>query len=319
MKFKSLSMKTELENLLSDIEYISRAAAIACFHWIGRGDEKAADAAAVNAMRQAFNQIAASGTVVIGEGERDKAPMLYIGEKLGRGGMEIDIAVDPLEGTTLCAHALDNAVSVLAIAETGSMLHAPDVYMAKIAVGPGLPTGVIDLDASCAENLHSLAQAKKCKPEELCVTILNRPRHQQLIAEIRDVGAQIKLIHDGDVMGVIEIALPDAQTDMYIGIGGAPEGVLAAAALKCLGGQMQTRILFDDDIQRTRAHKMGIVDLGRKYYINDMVGSDVLFAVTGVTNGLLHGVKATREGFSTHSLIMSSRLELLKYIETTTL
>jgi len=297
---------------------VTEAAALASSHWTGRGEEKAADQAAVNAMREALNGLAIDGTVVIGEGERDKAPMLYIGEKVGTGeGPEIDIALDPLEGTTLCAHAGPNSLAVMAMAEHGGFLHAPDVYMDKIAVGGGLPDGVVDLDATVAENLKNLARAKQKEIADLTVVVLKRDRHAEKIAKLREAGCRVQLIPDGDVAGVIATATATTGIDMYFGIGGAPEGVLAAAALRCIGGQMQARLLFDgEDEQKERAKRMGIADLNRKYTMLDMARGDVMFSATGVTDGsMLKGVKRWNGGASTHSLVMRSATGTVRFIE----
>jgi fructose-1,6-bisphosphatase II / sedoheptulose-1,7-bisphosphatase len=298
---------------------VSEAAALACSRWIGLGDEKAADQAAVNAMREALNGLTINGTVVIGEGERDKAPMLYIGEKVGTGeGPAIDIALDPLEGTTICATGGPNSLAVLAMAEHGGFLHAPDVYMDKIAVGGGLPDNVVDLDASAKENLTNLAKAKKCDISDLMVIILERDRHEELIAKTREAGARVQLIGDGDVAGVIACASQGVDGDMYRGIGGAPEGVLAAAALRCIGGQFQGRLLFDDDEQRERATRMGVTDLDKKYVMKELASGDVMFAATGVTDGaMLRGVKRWNGGASTHSIIMRSKTGTVRPIEAT--
>jgi fructose-1,6-bisphosphatase II / sedoheptulose-1,7-bisphosphatase len=297
---------------------VTEAAALSCYKWIGHGDEKAADQAAVTAMRQALNTLSIDGIVVIGEGERDKAPMLYIGEQVGSGGPGIDIALDPLEGTTLCAHAAPNSLAVIAMAEKGNFLHAPDVYMDKIAVGGGLPEGIVDLDRSPTENLNALAKAKGCAVSDIMVCVLDRPRHKKLIADLRSAGANIKLIDDGDVAGVIATTAPlETGVDMYMGIGGAPEGVLAAAALRCVGGQMQARLLFgDDEEQKERAKRMGIADLDRKYNLFDMASGDVMFAATGVTDGsMLKGVRKTPKGAYTHSVVMRSKTGTVRYVE----
>lgn len=298
---------------------VTEAAALACSHLIGRGDEKAADQAAVNAMREALNGLDINGTVVIGEGERDKAPMLYIGEKVGSGnGPAIDIALDPLEGTTICATGGPNSLAVLAMAEHGGFLHAPDVYMDKIAVGGGLPDGVVDLDASPKENLANLAKAKGRSIADLTVVILDRERHKELIAKTREAGARVQLIGDGDVAGVIATTSAATGADMYCGIGGAPEGVLAAAALRCIGGQFQGRLLFADDEQRERAKRMGVSDLSKKYTMIELASGDVMFAATGVTDGsMLRGVKRWQGGASTHSIIMRSKTGTVRTIEAT--
>jgi fructose-1,6-bisphosphatase II / sedoheptulose-1,7-bisphosphatase len=293
--------------LVLEMVRVTEAAAVAASRLIGRGDEKAADAAAVEAMRLAFNELDFEGTVVIGEGERDEAPMLYIGEKVGRGiGPKIDIALDPLEGTTITAKAGPNALAVLAIAEEGGLLNAPDVYMDKIAVGPGYPEGVIDLSKSPTENVQAVAAAKGCAPGDLLVCMLDRPRHQALIAELRALGCGIQLIPDGDVAGVIATTDPDTGIDLYMGSGGAPEGVLAAAALRCVGGQLQGRLIFRNDEERARAARWGIEDLNRIYTLTDLARGDVIFAATGVTDGsLLQGVKRRRDGTMTiESVVM---------------
>lgn len=304
-------------NFAMEAVRVTEAAALASYKWMGLGDEKAADQAAVNAMRRALNTLSIDGTVVIGEGERDKAPMLYIGEKVGAGqGPEIDIALDPLEGTTICATGGPNSLAVMAMAEKNGFLHAPDVYMDKIAVGGGLPKGVVDLDESPLTNLKNLAKAKKCEVSELVVCILERERHNEIIAAVREAGARIMLIGDGDVAGVIATANPDTSVDMYMGIGGAPEGVLAAAALRCVGGQMQGRLIFNDSEQRDRAKRMGITDLSKKYSLEEMAKGNVMFAATGVTNGsMLDGVKRFAGGASTHSVVMRSKTGTVRYIK----
>jgi fructose-1,6-bisphosphatase II / sedoheptulose-1,7-bisphosphatase len=275
----------------------------------GRGAEKAADQAAVDAMRRELNKLPIDGTVVIGEGELDEAPMLFIGEKVGtRSGPKMDIAVDPLEGTTLCAKNMPGAIATVAMAEGGTLLHAPDVYMEKIAIGPGYPKGVVDLDAPAGENILNLAKAKGVKPENITALLLDRPRHADLIAAIRKTGAAVSLITDGDVAGVIHTAEPmSTGIDIYLGIGGAPEGVLAAAALRCIGGQMQCRLILDTEERRERAKKMGIKDPRKKYQIEDMVRGDCLFAATGVTDGaMLRGVKFRKELIETETVVMRS-------------
>jgi len=296
---------------------VTEAAALSASRWTGLGDEKAADQAAVNAMREALNGLQIEGTVVIGEGERDKAPMLYIGERVGTGtGPKIDIALDPLEGTTLCATGGPNSLAVVAIAEHGNFLHAPDVYMDKIAVGGGLPDGVVDLDASPEENIKNLAKAKKCDVSDVTVMVLNRTRHEERIARLRAAGARVFLLQDGDVAGVIATATRDTGVDMYLGIGGAPEGVLAAAALRCIGGQMQGRLLFSEEDEKQRASRMGITDFDRKYSLLDMAKGDVMFAATGVTDGaMLKGVKRFEGGASTHSIVMRASTGTVRYIE----
>lgn len=295
---------------------VTEAAAIAASVQIGRGDEHAADLAAVEAMRSAFNSLPISGTVVIGEGERDEAPMLYIGEKVGSGGLAIDIALDPLEGTTLTAKALPNALAVMAMAEPGTLLNAPDTYMDKIAIGGGYPDGIIDLDADPKENILALAKAKGVKPREITACIMDRPRHEKLIAAVRDVGAAVRLITDGDVAGVIATSDPATGIDIYIGIGGAPEGVLAAAALRCVGGQIQTRLVFRNDDERARAAKWGITDLKRKYSLTDMASGDVVFAATGVTDGsMLQGVHMNGKFIMTESVVMRSATRTVRWIK----
>ncbi len=296
---------------------VSEAAAIAAAAQIGLGDEKKADQVAVDAMRTALNKVAMDGTVVIGEGERDEAPMLYIGEKVGRGsGPKIDIALDPLEGTTLTAKAGSNALAVLAFAEAGCLLNAPDVYMDKIAVGGGLPENVVDLDATPAENLAALAAAKGCEVAALTACILDRPRHEELIARVREAGARIKLITDGDVAGGIATTVPETGIDIYMGSGGAPEGVLAAAALRCIGGQIQGRLLFRNDDEKERARRLGVTDLDRKYGILDMAKGDVIFSATGVTDGwMLDGVHPVADGHITQSLVLRSATGTSRWIK----
>jgi len=304
--------------LVLEVVRVTEAGAIAASKLTGRGDEKAADAAAVEAMRTAFNDLPIDGTVVIGEGERDEAPMLYIGEKVGSGnGPKVDIALDPLEGTTICAKAMPNALAVLAISGEGGLLNAPDVYMDKIAVGGGLPEGVIDLDKSISDNVHDVAKAKGKQANEVMVCVLDRPRHAKLIAELRDLGCGVTLIGDGDVAGVIATTDKATGIDMYIGSGGAPEGVLAAAALRCIGGQMQGRLLFRNDDERARAHKWGITDLNRKYTMMDMASGDVIFAATGVTDGsMLRGVHTTKDGITTDTVTMRSKTKTIRRVQT---
>ena len=289
---------------------VSEAAAIASVSLIGRGDEKAADEAAVNAMREQLNLLDIAGTVVIGEGERDEAPMLYIGEEVGTGnGPGVDIALDPLEGTTLTAKDMPNALTVIAMGPKGSMLHAPDVYMEKLAVGPGFSPKLLSLDMSPYERVQILAEAKNCDPSDITVCILERPRHQDMIEQVRSTGAAIRLISDGDVAGVMHCA--EAETtgiDMYMGIGGAPEGVLAAAALKCMGGQIHGRLLFRNDDERLRAEKVGISNLSQIYSRDDMVTQDVIFAATGVTSGsLLEGIKREITHITAETILMRSK------------
>ena len=305
-------------NLALEAVRVTEAAALAASKLMGRGDEKAADQAAVDAMRKALNVLNIDGTVVIGEGERDEAPMLYIGEKVGRGGTKIDIALDPLEGTTITAKGGANALAVVALASEGGFLNAPDVYMDKIAVGGGLPDGVVDLDATVKENLTSLAKVKQVDISDLVACILDRPRHAELIAKVREAGARIMLISDGDVSGVIATSQPTSGVDIYMGSGGAPEGVLAAAALRCIGGQIQGRLLFRNDDEKSRAKRWGIEDLDRKYGLMELAGGDVMFAATGVTNGaMLRGVRRFHGGAYTHSIIMRSKTGTVRTIEAT--
>jgi len=304
-------------NLALEMARVTESAALSASLLAGRGDEKQADQVAVNAMRRELNMLDIDGTVVIGEGERDEAPMLFIGEKVGTGkGPKVDIALDPLEGTTITARGGNNALAVIAFAQAGGFLNAPDVYMDKIAVGGGLPKDLVDLDAAPAENLKNLAKAKRTEIAELHVCILDRPRHQELIAKVRATGARIMLIGDGDVFGVIATSQPDTGIDMYVGSGGAPEGVLAAAALQCIGGQMQGRLLFRNDDEKGRAHKIGIKDLNHKYTMDELAHGDVMFAASGVTNGtMLRGVRRFPGGAVTHTVIMRSRTGTVRYIE----
>ncbi len=306
--------------LVLEMVRVTEKAAIAASTMIGRGDEKAADAAAVEAMRDALNSLYMDGTVVIGEGERDEAPMLYIGEKVGSApgkGPKIDIALDPLEGTTITAKAGPNALAVLAAAEGGNLLNAPDTYMDKIAVGPGYPDGVIDLNKSVRENVEALAAAKGVKPSEIIACVLDRPRHEKIIAELRALGCGIMLIPDGDVAGVIATTDPDTNIDIYLGQGGAPEGVLAAAALRCVGGQFQGRLVFRNDDERARARKWGIEDLDRVYDLHDLVKGDCIFAATGVTDGsLLGGVKRRRDGrLTTETIVMRASTGTVRWVK----
>lgn len=305
--------------LVLEVGRVTEGAAIAAARLRGRGDVKAADKVAVDAMRKELGRINIDGVVVIGEGEMDEAPMLYIGEKVGTGkGPKVDIAVDPLEGTTICAKAMPNALAVLAIAERGGLLHAPDMYMSKIAVGPGLPDGVVDLDASAEDNIHALAKAKGVPVEEITACILDRPRHADLINAVRATGAAIQLIPDGDIAGVIWTTDPD-QTgiDIYMGSGGAPEGVLAAAALQCTGGQMQGRLLPQSDAEHERAEKMG-ASISKKYLIGDMAHGDVIFSATGVTSGsLLEGVHFHGDFAETETIVMRSRTGTVRRVKTT--
>jgi len=303
-------------NLALEAVRVTEAAALSASRLMGRGDEKAADQAAVDAMRQALNSLAIDGTVVIGEGERDEAPMLFIGEKVGTGqGPRIDIALDPLEGTTITAKGGSNALSVIAMAEAGGFLNAPDVYMDKIAIGSGWGD-VVDLDETPKANLVNLAKAKKAELSDLVVCILDRPRHSELIARVREAGARIMLISDGDVSGVIATSRPDSGVDIYMGSGGAPEGVLAAAALNCIGGFMQGRLLFRNDDERGRARRFGISDFDRKYSLYDLAHGEVMFAATGVTNGtMLQGVRRFAGGAVTHSMVMRSKSGTVRIIE----
>ncbi|MGZ0187419.1 MAG: class II fructose-bisphosphatase [Alphaproteobacteria bacterium] len=305
-------------NLALEAVRVTEFAALAASRLMGRGDEKAADQAAVDAMRSALNSLDIDGKVVIGEGERDEAPMLYIGEKVGTGkGPKIDIALDPLEGTTITAKGGANALAVIAMAEDGGFLHAPDVYMDKIGVGPGLPKGIIDIDNTPTVNLNQLAEAKGVSVPDLVVCILDRPRHQELIEEVRNSGARIMLISDGDVSGVIATTNEESGVDIYIGSGGAPEGVLAAAALRCIGGQFQGRLLFRNDDERGRAHRLGVEDLHRKYDLEELASGDVMFAATGVTSGsMLAGVRRVGKGVSTQSLVMRSKTGTVRKLET---
>ena len=307
-----------LERILSlEIVRVTERAAVSAARLRGRGNEKAADQAAVDAMRRELNKLPIDGTVVIGEGERDEAPMLFIGEQVGgKNGPKVDIAVDPLEGTTLCAKNMPGAIATMAMAEGGTLLNAPDVYMDKIAIGPGYPKGVVDLDASPEENIRALAKAKDVKPSDITALVLDRPRHADLIAALRKSGAAVALITDGDVAGVIHTA--DAATtgiDIYLGIGGAPEGVLAAAALRCIGGQMQGRLILDTDEKRERASKMGIKDPRKRYEMEDMVRGDCLFSATGITTGsMLKGVRFGKQTIETETVVMRSVTGTVRWI-----
>ncbi|MEK9209876.1 class II fructose-bisphosphatase [Sphingomonas sp. 2378] len=303
--------------LVLEMVRVTEAAAIAASTLVGRGDEKAADAAAVEAMRAALNELDMDGTVVIGEGERDEAPMLFIGEKVGTGqGPEIDIALDPLEGTTICAKAGPNSLAVLAIAEKGHLLNAPDVYMDKIAVGPGYPAGVIDLDRSPSDNIRAIAEAKGVKPGDVTVCVLDRPRHEGLIAELRSLGCGVVLIGDGDVAGVIATTDPETTIDVYMGSGGAPEGVLACAALRCVGGQFKGRLLFRNDAERSRAYKWGVTDLDKQYDLTELARGDCIFAATGVTDGsLLAGVKRHARIMTTESVVMRASSGTVRWVK----
>jgi len=303
-------------NLALDLVRVTEAAALAASRWMGRGKKNDADGAAVEGMRRAFDSVSIEGTVVIGEGEMDEAPMLYIGEKVGAGGPAMDIAVDPLEGTSITAKGGPNALAVVALAERGNFLHAPDIYMQKIAVGGGLPDGVVDLDAPVRENLQNLAKAKKRDVGDLVVCMLERERHAELLAHCREAGARCMLLGDGDVAGVIATALPEGGVDIYMGSGGAPEGVLAAAALRCIGGQMQGRLMFEDEAQVERARQMGVNDPQHKYSVTEMARGNVMFAATGVTSGaMLKGVRRFGHGAFTHSIVMRSKSGTVRYIE----
>jgi len=305
--------------LAADAAMVTELAAIASWAQIGRGDEKHADQLAVDAMRNALNSLDIDGKIVIGEGERDEAPMLYIGEKVGTGkGPAIDIALDPLEGTTLTAKAMANALCVLSMSASGGLLHAPDTYMDKIAIGPGYAPGTVDLDMTPGDNVRSLAAAKGVRPEDITVCCMDRPRHEALIAALREVGARVMLITDGDVAGVIHTAEPETGIDLYLGSGGAPEGVLAASALKCVGGHFQGRLLFRNDDERARAERTGVTDFDRKYDLHDLVAKDAVFAATGVTKGAMLDGVVMRNGFvTTHTLVMDSSTRTVRRIRTT--
>ena len=303
-------------NLALELVRVTEAAALAASRWMGLGKKNEADGAAVEAMRKAFDTVAIDGTVVIGEGEMDEAPMLFIGEKVGAGGPAMDIAVDPLEGTTLTAKGGPNAMAVVALAEHGNFLHAPDIYMEKIAVGGGLPDDVVGLEEAVGKNLRELAKARKCEVRDLVACILDRDRHKELIARTREAGARIMLISDGDVAGVIATAQPQSGVDIYMGSGGAPEGVLAAAALRCIGGQMQGRLMFEDEKQIARAREMGVTDPNHVYTVDEMAKGDVVFAATGVTPGaMLRGVRWFGKGATTHSIVMRSKSGTVRYVE----
>ena len=314
--------RTYGENIESDLAArflrVVEVAAIASAHTMGQGERKLSDQVATEAMRKTMDSIPMHGTIVIGEGERDEAPMLYIGEKVGiNAGPQVDIAVDPLEGTTLCAKNMPGAIATMAMADAGTLLHAPDVYMQKIAIGPGYPKGVVELDASPADNVRRLAKAKGVDPSAITVLVLDRPRHSEIIQGVRSTGAAVRLITDGDVAGVIHCADPEnTGVDMYIGTGGAPEGVLAAAALRCIGGQMQIRLILDTEEKRERARKMGVADPRAIYGIEDMVRGDCLFAATGVTTGsLLSGVKFRKDVIETETVVMRSVTGTVRYIK----
>jgi fructose-1,6-bisphosphatase II / sedoheptulose-1,7-bisphosphatase len=319
-RMPSITVQSDLalERVLTlEIVRVTERAAVSAARWTGRANEKAADQAAVDAMRRELNKLPIDGTVVIGEGERDEAPMLFIGETVGnKHGPKVDIAVDPLEGTTLCAKDMPGAIATMAMAEGGTLLNAPDVYMEKIAIGPGYPKGIVDLDAPAEENIKRLAKAKGVEPGEITALILDRPRHADLIARVRNVGAAVRLITDGDVAGVIHTADPgNTGIDIYMGVGGAPEGVLAAAALRCIGGQMQCRLMLDTEEKRARAAKMGIKDPRKKYEIVDMVKGDCLFAATGVTDGaLLDGVRFRKDVIETETVVMRSTTGTVRWI-----
>ena len=305
-------------NLALEAVRVTEAAALAASKLMGRGDEKAADQAAVDAMRRALNVLEIDGTVVIGEGERDEAPMLYIGEKVGTGeGPRIDIALDPLEGTTITAKAGPNALAVLAIAEEGGLLNAPDVYMDKLAIGPGYPPGLVSLERSPSDNVRALAGARGVQPSDIIACVLDRPRHEALIRELRALGCGIHLIPDGDVAGVIAVTNPETTIDIYLGQGGAPEGVLAAAALRCVGGQFEGRLVFRNEDEKARARKVGITDLDRIYRLEDLARGDVIFAATGVTDGsLLKGVKRLPGGrITTESVVMRASSGTIRWVK----
>ncbi|WP_236870146.1 class II fructose-bisphosphatase [Candidatus Bandiella numerosa] len=303
---------------LYSIQNVTELTAIACYDWIGKGDNVSADKVAVDVMRQELNKLPMNGKVAIGEGERDKAPMLYIGEELGKGGESIDIAVDPLEGTTICARADYGSMAVIAISSKNSFLYAPDLYMQKIAISAKYPKNIIDINFSAKENVLNLAKYKKCNPSEIIIMMLDRERHKSIIEEIRTVGAKIRLISDGDISAVIAAAIPDNDVDIYIGTGGAPEGVLAASALRCVGGRMQGRLVFKNNQQILRAKAMGITDINKIYEIEDLVKKDVIFAATGVTDGLLvNGVQKYYDKFTTETLLLSSAQKMSYKVKTT--
>ncbi|HET7393696.1 MAG TPA: class II fructose-bisphosphatase [Candidatus Binatia bacterium] len=304
-------------NLALEAVRVTEAAALSCARLTGRGDEKAADQAAVDAMRKAFDALPIDGTVVIGEGERDEAPMLYIGEKVGSGGPKVDIALDPLEGTTICATGAPNALAVIAMADGGNLLHCPDTYMEKIAAGPA-GKGVVDLNKTPTQNLQALAEAKRCNIEDLTVIILSRPRHEALIKEVRQAGARIRLIGDGDVSAAIATTKPETGIDLLLGIGGAPEGVLAAAALRCVGGEFQGRLAPRNNEEIERAKKMGVSDIKKKFSIEELAAGDVMFAATGVTDGdYLDGVHFFPGGATTQSVVMRSKTRTIRIINAT--
>ena len=307
-----------IERILTlELVRVTERAAVASARLRGHGDEKRADQAAVDAMRRELNKLAIDGTIVIGEGERDEAPMLFIGEKVGTGnGPKIDIALDPLEGTTICAKSGPNSLAVLAIAEAGGLLNAPDVYMDKLAIGPGYPAGILDLDKTPTENIQAIAAAKGVSPNEIMACVLDRPRHEKLIAELRAIGCGVVLIGDGDVAGVIATTDPDTTIDVYMGSGGAPEGVLACAALRCVGGQFKGRLLFRNEDERARARKWGITDLDRQYDLKDLAKGDCIFAATGVTDGsLLEGVKRRGDRMTTESVVMRASSGTVRWVK----
>lgn len=314
--------RTELDRALAlDIVRVTEATAVAAARWRGRGDEAAADEAAMDAMYRELARLPIEGVVVVGEGDETETPLLYLGETVGAGvggGIEIDIAVDPVDGVNLCAKALPNALTALAIAERGSLLRVPAIYMNKIAIGPGFVDGLVDLDAPPAANIKALADAKGVPVSEITVCILDRPRHAKLIEDVRASGAQLRLIDDGDIAGVIHVTEPlETGIDMYMGIGGGPEGVLGAAALRCIGGQMQGRLVAPNEQQRARAHAAGIVDLNRKYTIGDIVKGDLSFAATGITDGsLLEGVQFTKDAIFTHTVVMRASTHTVRWIKT---
>jgi len=313
--------KSELDRALAlDVVRVTEGTAVAAALWRGRGNEAAADEAAAEAMYRELERLAIEGVVVVGEGEENDTPILYLGEAVGTGGatgLKVDLAVDPVEGSTLCAKALPNALSVLAVAERSTMLKVPAIYMDKIAIGPGYPEGLVDLDATPSDNVKAFALAKNVPVSGVTVCILDRPRHAKLIEEVRGTGAALRLIGDGDISGVIHVTLPmQTGIDIYMGVGGAPEGVLAAAALACIGGQMQGRLVATNDQQRARARAAGIVDLERKYHIRDMVTADLAFAATGITDGsLLEGVRFTKDAIFTHSVVMRASTRTVRWIK----
>lgn len=313
-----MSIARDLERLALDAVAAAESAAIAASRLVGRGDKEAADQAAVDALRTGLNAMAMKGRIVIGEGERDEAPMLYIGEEVGTGeGPEIDIALDPLEGTSLTAKGMSNALAVVSFAARGGLLYAPDTYMDKIAIGPGFPDGVIDLDSTPSENVRALAKARGVTPEDITVCVLERERHETIVSDLRSVGARIMMIPDGDVAGVIATTDPSTGIDMYVGQGGAPEGVLAATALRCVGGQMQARLFFRNDDERGRAAKAGITELDRKYDLHELASSDCLFVATGVTSGsLVEGVDKAGGEVSTETLLMQSAGAVIRRVQT---